>query len=319
MRKLLGHFYHNWELKAISLAAALMIWAYAGTQRAAAPSRQVLAEVQTKGSAQRGLSVEVRAATISVAVSGPAAALDRLSEGAVKAIVDVSAATASSRRLPVVQLIAPPLGPAVTFPDQRLSVPVEVTVNMRRTLPVTLNVVGQPPAGRSFTPAQVDPPQVEVFGSTQDVKRVTAVVGSVIARQGPFRGNTQLRAVDRDGINVDTVQLEPALVSVQVDVVDSAAVKTVVISPALTGRPAAPFVIEGVTVSPMTVTLAGPTADIATVTSISTAPLSVEGTTVDATRQVALVIPPGLSIAGSPATVTVTIRLKDASRSERAP
>ncbi len=321
MRKLflqLWHqMWHNWAFKSISLSIAVLIWVYAGSQRATSPSRQVLAEVQAKGSAPSNLSVDLKVTTISVGVTGPAAELDRLSEGAVKAIIDIGAVTPTSRRLPVVQFIAPVSAPGVAFPDQRLSVPIDVRVNQRRTTQVTVSVQGQPPPGRAFAPARVEPESVDVVGAAVDVKRVVAVVGSVSARQGSFRGDTPLRAVDRDGITVDSVHLDPPLVTVQVDVVDSAAVKTVVVSPALIGRPAPPFTVDAITISPMTVTLAGPTAELAGITSISTAPISLEGLIADATRQVALVIPPGLSVAGSPANVTVGIRLTDTAKAAR--
>ncbi len=304
----------NVLLKLIALATALMIWAYAGQERAGAPSRQVVAEVVTVGTAAPGLSVEVKPTMVNVDVVGPTQQLDAIPDGAVKAIVDIGLARPGMKSLPVARFAAPPEAPAIAFPKQTRSVAIEVRVAARRRMQIGAEYRNEPPFGKRYTTPRIEPAWADVEGPRDAVQRVAALMVRLSPSGKDLREQAVIAAVDRAGIAVEEVRVDPPTAYVEVDLQDIAATRTLPVSPALKGRVEAPFVITAVVCDPVQVTLTGNPEDLLALTSVNTVAIALEGIKADTTRQVPLELPRGVSVKSEQAMVSVTIRVNDASR-----
>lgn len=310
IRKLREHL----GLKLIALATAIMIWSYAVSDRAGAPTRQVVADVVAVGEPPRGLDVELKTNSILVEVTGPRAQLDAIAEGSVKAIVDLSTARPGSRSLRVVRFVAPPEAPSVTFPPQSRTVEAVVHSVIRKRVRVSAEVSGTPPAGRRFSEPEVEPDWADVEGPREAVEKVALLLARPAVTPSGFAGQVAVDPVDRQGVTVPGVKVDPPTAHVRVEVVDLDQEKVLVVSPSLRGTPAAPYVIEAVSCNPPLVTVVGRPAEIAALEAARTVPINVEDLRSDTVRQVALDLPRGVRTRGNQITVEVTIRLKEATR-----
>jgi len=308
---------HNLALKVFSLIAAIMIWAYAVSERAANPTRQVIAEVVVVGEPPRGLDVEVRSTTVPVEVTGPRAQLEAIPDGSVKAIVDLSTARPGSRALRVIRFVAPPEAPAISFPPQTRTVEAIVHSTVRKRVRISADVASEPPPGKRYSSPRIEPGWADVEGPQEAVEKVALLMVRPDVKSSGFRGQVVVDPVDRQGMTVAGVRVDPPNVHVEVDVQDLLESKSLVVSPTLEGHPTPPYIVASVTCDPAQVTVTGMPRDIAGLDSIKTAPITLDGIHADTVREVALQMPAGVTLRENRMTVQVTIRVKDASKPEQ--
>ena len=130
-------------------------------------------------------------------------------------------------------------------------------------------------------------------------------------------GQVDLVPVDIDGRRVESVDLSPSSVRVEIDVSTVETSRTVPIRPLLTGAPAAGFEIGTVTADPSVVTLRGAPEVLAAVGEVLTEPISLSGTNATLRATATLVLPTGARLANpatSQPTITVEIRETVATR-----
>jgi YbbR domain-containing protein len=309
----------NILLKLIALATALMIWTYARLERSGAPARQVVAEVVTVGVAAPGLSVDVKPTMVNVDVAGPAAQLDSIPDGAVKAIVDLGAARAGMKALPVTRFAAPPEAPAITFPVQTRSVAVEVRVAARRRMQIGAEYRNDPPFGKRYATPRIEPAWADVEGPRDAVQRVAALLVRLSPSGKDLREQATIAAVDRAGLAVEEVRIEPPAAYVEVDLQDVAASRSLIVNPVLRGSVDPQFTVTSVVCEPNQVTVAGSPSDLLGLGSIATMPVSLDGLRADTTREVPLDVPRGVTVREGRAMVSVTIRVTEVARTAPAP
>ncbi|MBM3493103.1 MAG: hypothetical protein FJX72_02090 [Armatimonadetes bacterium] len=304
----------NILLKLIALATAFMIWAYAGMERTGAPARQVVAEVVTVGAPAPGLSVDVKPTMVNVDVAGPTEQLDTIPDGAVKAIVDIGVARAGMKALPVTRFAAPPEAPAITFPAQTRSVAVAVRVAARKRMQIGAEYRNAPPFGKRYATPRVDPAWADIEGPKDAIQRVASLLVRLSPSGKDLREQATIAAVDRAGIAVEEVRVDPGTAYVEVDLQDLAATRALVVTPTLRGRVESPFVIGAVICDPTQVTVSGDPDDLLALTGIGTVPIALDGIASDTTREVPLELPRGITVRDGRTMVSVTIRVADASR-----
>jgi YbbR domain-containing protein len=115
--------------------------------------------------------------------------------------------------------------------------------------------------------------------------------------------------VDIDGREVESVELEPATIQVEIDVRAVETSKTVPIRPVLTGNPADGFQVNAVTVEPAVVTIFGAPDAVEEVTEVTTEPLAVGGANADLELDATLVLPDGTRTAEDAAAPVVSVAI----------
>jgi YbbR domain-containing protein len=183
----------------------------------------------------------------------------------------------------------------------------------QREVPVVVER-GQVPDGLSIGTPRVSERTVVAAGPESQLGRVERAVARVqIFDSGiDIQRQVDLVAVDVDGAQVPSVELEPATVTVEIDVRTVETSKTVAVRPQVAGSVAGGFEIGSLTSEPSVVTIFGMPDDLAPVNQVSTEPLSIDGLTESTSVEVQLELPEGTRLAGGDASVTVNIEVRAA-------
>jgi YbbR domain-containing protein len=307
----------NFALKLISLVAAIVMWLYVSAERfpASTVTRVINAEVVRVGVPPQDVIVRLRAESIQVEISGPKDEVEGVADNEIKAEVDVRVARPGVTRLLVSGYRRPPNAPKVTVSQQaQRTVQVEVVARERKQVAITPLVNTALATGRKYGTPKLKPEWATVIGSAEDLKRVARVVLLIETTGLGLSADLPLKAQDKDGMEVTTVELDPLTAHVELAQPELPAMRTVPVSVNVTGRPQSPFAVAEVVVAPAQVTVTGRGDQLVQMTNVSTLPLSVEGLNAEVTRTIALQLPSGVTVRSGGTTVRVTVRVRDTSR-----
>jgi YbbR domain-containing protein len=225
-----------------------------------------------------------------------------LSPDSFRATVDLSGITAETGGAPV------PVPITVIALDQRVQIvdfqPREEQVQLdpvaARDLPVTVTL-GTVPDSVTVGPPQVDPQSVTVRGASSRVNAVSQVVARVPIDASALNvdRDVDLVAVDANGNQVPSVEIDPQRVHVTIAVAQELSQRTLPVVPQLTGAPAPGYKVTSITVSPLVVTVSGEAATVSTLENAQTQPIDLTGRTSDLEAQIGLALPAGLTVSGS--------------------
>lgn len=158
---------------------------------------------------------------------------------------------------------------------------------------------GVVPPGLEISTPQLSVTSVTASGPESLLHRVDRALATVRIDESGIDccGQVDLVPVDIDGKRVESIELNPSTVRVEIDVSTVETSRTVPIRPLLTGAPAAGFEVGTVSSDPSVVTLRGSPEVLAAVAEVLTQPISLSGsqTTLHATGT--LVIPDGARLA----------------------
>ena len=205
-------------------------------------------------------------------------------------------------------------GPPVTVPitlialDPRVQIvdfsPREEQVQLdpveERIMPITV-VLGTVPDTVTVGPQQVDPQTVTVRGASSRVNSVSAVVARVAIDASALNidRDVDLVAVDSNGNQVPSIELDPQRAHVTIPVAQELATRTLPVVPQLTGAPAPGYRITSVSVEPLVVTVSGEAAIVSQLQNAPTTPIDITGRTSDLEAEVGFALPTGVSVSGS--------------------
>lgn len=181
-----------------------------------------------------------------------------------------------------------------------------------RTVPVEVDT-GEIPAGLELGKPELSEAdgQVEVRGPASEINRVDRALARILIDPSgiDFDQPVTLIPVDIDGqpIGIGRLELLPELISVRVDVEDAETTTTVPVAPDIQGTPAPGYALEGIGVSPATVTLRGLPEVLARLDEVTTEPLDIGGVSATQVFEAALVLPEGTELARSGAATVVSV------------
>ena len=181
-----------------------------------------------------------------------------------------------------------------------------------RSVPVEVDR-GAIPEGLEIDEPVLSHDTVQVRGPVSVVSQVDRAVAYVDIPASGINVNepVPLTLVGIDGQPVGTGQLEvdPEVVSVQIEVRAVETETTVAVRPNIEpgSTPAPGFALESITVEPVYVTIVGLPEVLEEITSVTTEPISIDGLSADETFEVDLQLPDDITLAdGESTTVTVT-------------
>ena len=202
---------------------------------------------------------------------------------------------------------------------QPTTVPVALDRLAESQVPVEVQT-GDLPEGLAISAPRTSHEEVTASGPQSQLNRVDRAV----ARVQIFASGIDVRQpqvplvpVDIDGREVESVELEPATIQVEIDERAVETSKTVPIRPILAGNPADGFQVSAVTVEPVVVTIFGAPDAVADITEVTTEPIPIGGANEDLELDATLDLPEGTRTAeDAPATVVaVSVRPSIATRS----
>lgn len=181
----------------------------------------------------------------------------------------------------------------------------------QREVPVVVER-GEVPEGLSIGTPRLSDRTVVATGPESQLGRVERAVARVqIFDSGiDIQRQVDLVPVDVDGAQVPSVELEPATVTVEIDVRAVETSKTVPVRPLTSGSVAEGFEMVAISAEPSVVTIFGLPDDLAQVEEVSTVPIGIAGLTQANEFDAELTLPEGTRLAAGTDPVVVTIEVQ---------
>ncbi len=296
-------------VRVFSVILAILIWFQAQGAGTGTTSRSIAGvPVQTIGLPDNMVVTDVTPPTVQVNVSGSAQLINDLDTSKVGASVNLSAAQ-PGRHTYFAQVQVPPGVQLVSYKPQDITVVAEPVIE--REKPVIADTVDTPAMGFGVVgPVQVEPNVVVVQGPSSAVDQVVNTVAkvSVLEARSNVVVQAQPQAVDVNGRAVPEVSVLPRQVQATVPIGPTAPHLAVPVQAVITGQPAPGYTVTGVSTSPESVLLLGPTSVLSDTTAVRTQAISVAGASSSLKESVVIVQPPGAQ-AVDPTSVTVTVTI----------
>src|SRR5262249_37453898 len=147
------------------------------------------------------------------------------------------------------------------------------------------------PLGKVYGAPKIEPAMADVSGSIAELQRVAKLQVNVETRGGNVKDDLPLRAVDKEGIEVTGVQMDPARAHVELALQEAPTTRSLIVSVSTKGRPAIPYAVWQVAATPDQVTVSGKPEQLLQMTNLSTADVDVEGLMGETVRDVSLKLP----------------------------
>ena len=305
----------NWPLKLGAIALATIL--YTGLVFSGSFSDQTLRDVQvrTLSQPQGTFLLSPQLGTIDIRYRIASNASSRVTDGSFAVTIDLKAYDMS--HAPEQQSLQIDVRPVVDGLTVLSYEPRTVSVALDRLEESQVRVAvdsGDVPPGLEISTPQLSDAEVTATGPESLLHRVDRALATVRIDPSGIDccGRVDLVPVDIDGQRVESVDLSPSTVRVQIDVSTVETSRTVPIRPLLTGAPAAGFEVGTVTADPSVVTLRGAPEVLAAIGEVLTEPISLSfsDTTLHATGS--LVIPDGARLADpADAEPTIVVEIRE--------
>jgi YbbR domain-containing protein len=249
---------------------------------------------------------------VRITLRGPRSTLDNLAADSVEAYVDVAGLGTGRQEVCVTPVIHVPN--VALAPDDPV-VPECITVDLERVgtlqMAVSLIVEGGAERGYKLGDLQTSVISATVAGPQPSVARVQRLQAdlSLADVRTTMTYTLPLVALDRNGVPVDDVAIDPPEVSVLVPVTKLEDFVELTVSLDWEGEPAPGYWIEDISVDPPSVLVTGSPAVIRDLRGfLMTTPVDISDANESVIRRVGLVLPSGASLVGEPSVlVEVTI------------
>jgi len=287
-------------ITALSLAVLIWIWAELESDPNETRTYPQPIPLEVRGQAEDLVVVNTLPSGVVLTLRAPRSVWEEdLRAESIEAWIDLSGLGVGTHQVPVhVAVHAKPVQIISYRPQQ-----VEVVLSrlMQRTMPIYVEVVGEPAVGYEAQRPQIWPAEVTLIGPEEAVQRVQRVEARVNIQgvRETVRQHVALQALDDQGLTVDNVRITPATVLVTVPIERLGGFRDVVVRVVLEGQPAAGYRITNVAVHPPVVTVFSQDPKLVQDLSfVETEPITLDGATESLERLVPLRLPEGVSVVG---------------------
>lgn len=298
MRAALRWMASNSALMALSLILAVLAWVVAveeGDPTVEERYSQVI-PVTLSNMPEGMVVLEEFAEHVQVTVRAPQSVWNALEIDDFVATVDLTDVGAGTHRVPIQLTLDRQPAQIVSDPEY---VTVQLEPEAEQTVPVRVQVEGEPTLGYIMHTLIVTPSQVMVNGPSTYVAQVVEAVAEVSVQDvnTDVGGEFQLRAVDREGQPVSHVTLARQLADVHIPLELSLYYRSLVVRVTLKGQFTPGYRITEIFVDPPSVTVFGSPGVIAALPGyIETVPIDLEGANADVVGRPALNVPANVSV-----------------------
>ena len=300
--------------KIISVLLAVLLWVYVVGIRGPDTTKSIEAQLMAVNVPQ-GYVLVGTLPTVTVTLRGPMNTLWNVTSGYVTPTVDLGGRSEGSFIASVQAQIV-----GLTGVTLETVAPKEVNVQLERletvTVPVHAEVSGTLPLSLVLGTLRIEPASIEVSGPASVVSQVkeAAVVVALDKLGMAVSGNLTIAgdvvAYDAKGNIVDGVLLSPRSAVAILPILDAATLKTVPVIPTVKGYPMSGYAVASASCTPAIAMVTGTAGALSKVQAISTTAIDVSGALGTLTKQVDLILPPGVSLVGGNKTVSCRVEIE---------
>lgn len=317
MSTLQGWLLGNWPLKLAALGLAVVLYAGLAISESTR-SWDAPVPIEVLGAPTGGALLEIPGVVDHIEFQAPREVADQLTNDSFRASIDLSGIEPRPGAEPVtVPVDVYPVDPRVRVVGYSPpGVAVRLDEVVTRTRPVAIDP-GVVPEGIELGPVVADPNQVTIRGASSRLQNVRSIEGRFVVDASGINidQDVTLEAFDELGALVPGIDIDPPSVRVRADVARQLAYATVPLLPTIVGEPARGERVERVSVTPTTVTISGESAAVRSLDTLATAPVDIGGLVDELVAEVAIELPPEVTVQGEPtATVVVTVTAAEGSR-----
>jgi YbbR domain-containing protein len=309
-----GIFVHDLPLKITAIVIAILF--AIGSAQNAAP-RELTLQFDGRVPVERpeiptGFVLRGNLGDVAVTLRGPEGVVDKMALADLHATLDLKGIDAG-RPEPHdakvdVTVSNPDVVKVVDITPPVVSVRLERITS--RVVVVQAKFANEPPKGTQAGTSGVSPKEVRISGPESAVLQTTAALATVRFGDTTTDVTASVPAipVDANGVAIDGLQVDPAVVVVSVPLLPTATTKTVPVLWTIRGTVAAGYWISQVATDPVAVTLRGEQSAISKVERIDTAAIDVTGLSATKVFRTPLALPEGVTLVNPvDASVTVTV------------
>lgn len=275
------------SLKLLSLVLAFALWVYVSNEQNPVREKILNVNLEHSGLPVNGI-VSGLPDSVRVRIEGNKNQLANLSPVDFRALVQIPEGKYGEVSLPVKVTAPPGLRVAGVTPDE---VKVYLDRVVERYITVAVNVRGTPASGYIALAPQYQPATVLVRGPGRVVNNLDHATAQVDI-QGAAANVEQTVPISVGPVNVTLI---PPEVKIMVPVVSSVSTATIPVRLQVSGSPAAGYMVKGSAAEPSAVQVIGPPEALKGISFVSTEAVDVQGLDKSLTREVAVLMPAGVT------------------------
>lgn len=306
MNNLPGFITRNFRLKLGCALLAVITWTgvvYAGNPPAT--RLQSVAVPQAPSSIPTGFVLIHKIADVPLRLGGTRDSLDAFDASSLTIKVDWKAVKHGGVQPIPISFVNN--DPRVELLDAPTSVEANLDTEGSVTVPVTITIAGNPPAGILLGAQSSSPATVTAVGPSHELKGLLARVSvDLSVQRANFQAVVSVYPFDARGNKLADVSLTPGSVTVSIALMSSVTSRVVAVHPIISGKVALGYALS-FTYSPQSVTISGPQDLLNTIDSVNTSTISINGLTGNVTLNETLQLPDGVSASSGVVSVTLLV------------
>ncbi len=297
-----------WSLAFLSIGLSTALWV-AVSDIENPPRTDTIREIPIEAvNVPDGLAISggTSLGTASIRVTAREDAWDDLGASDFRAVADFAGTPQGEQDVPVkVTLVGGNPADITMGASTPLTITARLEVRQTRSVPVRVNITGQPPIGFETERPVISVEAVNVSGPEALVQQVAFVEADVNLSGATVNVQQSFQLIPRSAssVTIDGVTLDPAQAEVSIAVTQTIFNRSVGVEPSVVGRVAEGYRIAGITVDPPTVVVFGTQEALQSLTIVPTDDIDVSGAESDVTRTVPLHLTPDVSAPGQPTVV----------------
>lgn len=284
--------------KLISLLLAVILWFYvAGTQAAKEPNTIEHVPIKVEGLADGYVVSMMSEKQASVKLRSGGIFLPSLEDKENVLFVDLKDKRPGEYVVPVkLKALTGNLEVEEIMPSQ-ISIVIDKTV--KKKMPVQIGNSSTQPGDKAVLPISIDPQEVTVVGPSQEIAQARIATVEIDSENDSKSDDVstitrEIKILDKNGKQLKELTSIPKKIKVTVSYVPA---KSVPISVETVGLPPAGYSVVSIQVNPSSVYIKGKPENLKKITSLKTVPVDLNGSMVSFTRDIGLILPPGIFIA----------------------
>ena len=294
-----------------SLILGMLLWVYAVSDSNPMTTQNYSAlEIHYTGQdslSSNHLMLQSQTSSINVTLYGRSQQLGKIKSANLYAFADLSGITQEGTYTVLVQINGVPNNVSISGISPEY-ITIDVLPIYEKTFDFSLDNSGSAANGYAMTNYTTNVNEVTVTGNQDEVDRIAKIAGqfSLDGHNSDFTATSVLKAYASDGTIISGITISPSSIEVAVSI---DATKTVDLNVITSGECPKGYYLKSAAAAQSQVTIAGDSALLKNITSVSTQSVSLNGQNASFSKNIAIELPDGISVIGGN-TVTVNIDIE---------